>query len=135
MPGGGGRRGTQDRAGGADPAAMRAALRLVTVAPRRLDLTLSDSLVTLGYTPQDVWVLPFGDKVKRDLGEGLTVEAKAEWDNGRLVVRRSVSGGASITETYMPSADGAKLTVAVEMSGGPGGGFAFQRVYDHRRSR
>jgi hypothetical protein len=105
-------------------------MRLVTVPPRHLQVALSDSLVTVGYTAQDVWVLPFGDKVKRDLGDDLTVEAKAEWDDGRLVVRRSVSGGASITETYMPSADGTKLTVAVEMSGGPGGGFEFRRVYD-----
>ena len=125
----------QGRGGGASPEAMRAAMRMVTVPPRRLDVALSDSLVTVGYTAQDVWVLPFGDKVKRDPGDDLTVEAKAEWDNGRLVVRRSLSGGASITETYMPSADGTKLTVAVEMSGGPGGGFEFRRVYDHQASR
>lgn len=114
---------------------MRAAMRLVNMPPRCLDVALSDSLVTVGYTAQDVWVLPFGEKVKRDLGDDMTLEARAEWDNGRLVVRRSVPGGASITETYMPSADGTKLTVAVEMSGSPGGGFEFRRVYDHQGSR
>ena len=135
MPGAGGRGGMQGRAGRADPETMRAAMRLVTVPPRRLDVALSDSLVTVGYTAQDVWVLPFGEKVKRDLGDEMTVEARSEWDEGRLRVRRSVSGGASITETYMPSADGMKLTVAVEVSGGPGGGFEFRRVYDRRGGR
>jgi len=125
----------RDRTGGANPEAMRTVMRMVTVPPRRLDVALSDSLVTVGYTAQDVWVLPFGEEVKRDLGDDLTVDAEAEWDNGRRMVRRSVSGGASITETYMPSADGTKLTVAVEMSGGPGVGFEFRRVYDQQRSR
>lgn len=123
MPGGGAR-------GGGNPEALRTLMRLVTVPPRRLAVALSDSLVKVGYTAQDVWVLPFGEKVKRNLGDDMTLEAKAEWDNDRLVVRRSVSGGGSVTETYMPSADGRRLTVMVEMSGGPGGGFEVRRVYD-----
>jgi len=110
---------------------MRATMRLVTVPPRHLEVSLSDSLVTLGYTAQDVWVLPFGKKVERDLGDDLTLEARADWENDRLVVKRSVSGGGSVIETYMPSMDGKRLTVAVELAGdGRGGGFEIRRVYD-----
>ena len=75
-------------------------------------------------------MLPFGKTVERPLDDDLKLKAKAEWDEGRLVVQRNVSGGGGVTETFMPSVDGTRLTVDVEMSGGPGG-IEFQRVYNH----
>lgn len=77
----------------------------------------------------DPCVLPFGEDVTRNLEDGVEVEARAEWENGRVVVTRGVGGGASVTETYMPSVDGTRLTVAVEVSMGGRGGVEFRRVY------
>jgi hypothetical protein len=132
MPAGArGGRGERAPAAGRNPDALRATMRLVTVPPRRMQVTLTDSVVTVEYSPSDVWVLPFGDKVKKELADDLTLEAKAEWENDRLIIRRSVSGGGSVVETFMPAVDGSRLTVAVEASlGGPGGGVEIRRVYD-----
>lgn len=136
MPGAGGRPGPEggrSREGGngaPKPEAVQAMRRLVTVPPRHMRLQLSDSSVTVAYAPEDVWVLAFGDKVKRDMGDGVELQARADWEEGRLVVSRSMSGGGSVTETYMPSVDGKKLTVVVETSMGGRGGVEFRRVYD-----
>ncbi len=132
-PGGGGRAG--GRPGGAvNPAATQAIRRIATVPPRTLELSVSDSLVTLHVPREEPWVLPFGQEVKRDVADDVEVEAKAEWKGGGLVVTRSVSGGGTVTESYMPSVDGVKLTVAVAMSMSlMGADVEFQRVYDVRR--
>ena len=103
MPGSGRAVPPRDGQGGGgradNPEAQRATLRLMTVPPRHLEVSLSDSLVTLAYAASDVWVLPFGETVKRESDGGLSFEAKAEWENDRLIVRRSVSGGGAVTET------------------------------------
>ncbi len=112
------------------PEAMRAMRQLAQTTPTRIDIALTDSLVTVTYAGREPWVLPFGKTVERPLDDDLKLEAKAEWDEGRLVVQRNVSGGGGVTETFMPSVDGTRLTVDVEMSGGPGG-IEFQRVYNH----
>lgn len=113
------------------PEAMQALRRLATARPVRLDVQLTDSAVAVTYTgdPEPL-VLLFGKKVERKLTDELTLEAKASWEEGRLVVERSVGGAGSITETFMPSVDGRRLTVDVALDGGAGGGLEFQRVYD-----
>lgn len=125
-PGGGGR---------VDPEAMREVRRLAMTVPTRIDIALSDSLVTVTYAGQDPFVLPFGKKVERPLGDHLELETKAVWSEGRLVVERDVSGGGGVSETFMPSVDGARLTIDVDFTGGPGGGFDFQRVYNHPEAK
>ena len=129
MPAGGGMRGGAG-ARRTNPAAMRAMRELATTTPTRIDIALTDSLVTVTYAGREPWVLPWGKTVKRDLGEDLELQAKAEWDQERLIVHRNVAGGGGVTETFMPSVDGTRLTVDVELAGGPGG-VEFQRVYNH----
>jgi hypothetical protein len=102
---------------------------MATVVPRRLEVSLSDSAVVVTYPHEEPWLLPFGEGVKRKLGEGVEVEAKAEWKDGLLSVTRKVSGAGSLKETFHPSADGERLTVAVELSMGQRGGVEFRRVY------
>jgi len=110
---------------------MRELRRIVMTTPTRLDMQLADSSVVVTYAGgAQPFVLPFGKKVERKLSDDLNLEAEASWEEGRVVVERSVSGAGSIRETFMPSVDGKRLTVDVEIGGGPGGGFEFQRVYD-----
>jgi len=119
------------RSGGrASPAAMREVHQLYTTIPTRIDIALTDSLATVTYAGQEPFVLPFGKAVERPAGDSLKLEAKATWVDHRLVVERNVSGGGGVTETFMPSVDGTRLTEDVDVSGGPGGGFEFQRVFN-----
>jgi hypothetical protein len=125
--------GGQRPGGSVNRAAMLAIRRIATIAPRTLDLSVNDSLVTLSIPREEPLVLPFGEKVKRQAADDVEIEAKAEWKEGRLVVTRSASGGGSVTETFMPSVDGRKLTVDVQLSlSRMGGDVEFQRVYDAR---
>lgn len=131
----GGRMGGQRPGGSVNRAALQAIRRIATVAPRTLELAVSDSLVTLYIPREEPWVLPFGEKVKRQEGEDVEIEAKAEWQAGRLVVTRSASGGGSVSEMFMPSVDGRKLTVDVQISlGQMGGDVEFHRVYDQHKT-
>jgi len=134
MPPGGAPRGAGARRADANPGAMRALRRLVVVPPRHLEVTLADSMVTVGYAPDEVWVLPFGETVKREDGD-LEYEVKAEWENERLRITRKVSGAGSVTELYTPAVDGTKLTVEVDASLGGPGGVELQRVYDAESGR
>ncbi len=128
---GGGMRRPRGTRGRANPAAMREVHRLYSTIPTRVDIALTDSLATVTYAGQEPFVLPFGETVERPVGDSLKLEARAEWVDHRLVVERMVSGGGGVTETFMPSMDGTRLTVDVDVSGGPGGGFEFQRVFNH----
>lgn len=124
-PRGGGRR----PAGASNPEAAQVLRRMVSVAPRRLELALSDSAVVVTYPREDAWVLPFGKGVKRKEGEGVEVETKAEWKEGLLSVTRKVSGAGSVRETFYPTADRHRLTVSVELAMGDRGAVEFRRVY------
>jgi len=108
---------------------------MAMVAPRRVELSLSDSAVVVSYPREGSWLLLFGTDVKRAVSDSVEVTARSDWENGRLVVTRKVSGGGALTETFMPSADGSRLTVAVELAtGAPRGGIEFHRVYERERS-
>jgi hypothetical protein len=120
---------------GAGRSEIRAAIqelrRMAMVAPRRVDLSLSDSAVVVSHPREEPWLLPFGSEVKREATDSVEISARADWENGRLVVTRKVPGGGSLIETYMPSVDGKRLTVNVVLAvGGAGAGVEFQRVYD-----
>ncbi len=140
MPGGrggrsGGMAGRSPLSGGAmDPEAMQATRRLIRQRVPSLELVLTDSMVTVTYPREAPYVLLFGEKVERELRGGLTLQAKADWHNGRLRIRRSIDGGGSITELFMPAVDGTLLTVAVEAEMGRGRSFEFRRVFTPRSS-
>ena len=109
------------------------ALRRMAMAPARtLQISLNDSLAVLSAPREEPWVLPFGGKVERQVTEQMKVEARAEWEGGRLVVTRKIAGG-QVRETFMPSADGERLTVGVAFSPGGRGEVEFQRVYKRPR--
>lgn len=129
----GGMAGRSPMSGGAmDPEAMQATQRLIRQRVPSLKLVLTDSMVTVTYPREEPYVLLFGEKVERELRGGLTLEAKADWHNGRLRIRRSIDGGGSITELFMPAVDGTLLTVAVEAEMGRGRSFGFRRVFKPR---
>jgi hypothetical protein len=120
------------RSGQMNPAAMQATRRLVMAHEEALDIVLTDSAATVTYPGEEPWVMLFGETVERKVSDDVTIKAKAEWDDERLVVTRSVSGGGSLKETFEPALDARRLVVDVEPSfggGGPRGGSEFQRVY------
>ena len=127
--GGGMRPGGQGPGGGGEPEAAQALGRLATVVPRRLGLSLSDSAVEVSYPREEPWTLRFGQGVKRAEADGVEVEAKAEWKDGLLSVTRQVSGAGSLKETFHPTSDRHRLTVAVELIMGRMGKVEFRRVY------
>jgi len=104
---------------------------MAVAGPRTLEISLTDSLVVISDGREEPWVLSFGEEASRKVGEKLEVKGKAEWEDGRLVFTRKLDGGA-VTQTFMPSVDGRRLTVSVELSGGPRGGTEFRRVYEPR---
>lgn len=109
---------------------MEASRRLVMAREMTLAVVLTDSTATVTYPGEEPWVLPFGKTVKRKVSDDVTLKAKAEWHDRRLVVTRSVSGGGKIEETFEPALDAARLIVDVDISmGGRGGGVEFERVY------
>ncbi len=133
--GSGGMSGRSPMSGGAmDPEAMAVTQRLIRQRVPSMELVLTDSMVTVTYPREEPYVLLFGEKVERELRGGLTLQAKADWHNGRLRIRRSIDGGGSITELFMPAVDGTLLTVAVEAEMGRGRSFEFRRVFTPRSS-
>lgn len=131
MPQGGMTGGRPMGGGRTNPEAMGAMRRLIEATPAQLSVQLADSAVTLTYGDhREPWVLPFGKDVERPLNDDLKIKARAEWEEGRVVVTRSIDGGGSISEMYMPSMDGTRLTVDVLMRSGPGGGVEIHRIYD-----
>jgi len=126
----GGAAGRSPMTGGAmDPEAMAATQRLIRARVPSLELIVTDSMVTIGYPREEPYVLLFGEKVERELRGGITLQAKADWHDGRLRIRRSIDGGGSVTELFMPAVDGTRLTVAVEAEMGRGRSFDFRRVF------
>ena len=122
--------GRSPMSGGAmDPEAMQATQRLIRQRVPSLEVVLTDSMVTVTYPREEPYVLLFGENVERELRGGLTLEAKADWHNGRLRIRRSIDGGGSISELFMPAVDGTLLTVTVEVEMGRGRAYGFQRVF------
>jgi hypothetical protein len=134
-PGTGGRRGSMMGRGHHDAKGRHALHQMAVTIPTRMDLSLTDSLVTVTYAGQKPLALPFGEEVRRELSDSVTMVARADWDTGRLVVIRAVKDGGSITETYMPSVDGKRLTVDVEVEGLGPGGAEFQRVFNREARR
>lgn len=130
-PRGGMARGGEGRSGGPNPEAMKALRQIAMTNPARLDVQLADSVVTLTYAGDaDPYILPFGQKVERKLSDDLTLETEASWEDGRVVVERSLEGSGSVREMFMPSVDGKRLVVDVAITGGLRGGIEFQRIYD-----
>jgi hypothetical protein len=115
--GGGGRRGGLGggrgsiAAGAEDRNRMRALMREMRQAPKRLALVVTD---TLKATEDDgtVLTLPLNDKkTKVELG-GETIEARAKWDGANIVTEWE-AGRVKLTRTFNSSPDGKVLTVVV----------------------
>lgn len=114
-----------------NPEAMQAMRRVVMAVPTRIDMHLADSVVTVAYSADpEPYVLFFGKEAKRELGTGLLLKARADWKTDRIVVTRTIDGGGSLKESLVPSVDGQRLTVIVEMGRGAGQTVTFRRVYE-----
>lgn len=135
MGGGGMRGGGGFRGGGMSDqsrARMRQTMELANHAPTVLWIALTDSSVTFLDDAADTLMLPTnGHKVKEKVEDGGDVERKADWTNAGLVLEEKVSGGGSVTETYVRPSDGKELYVIVKVKMGrmpqP---LEFRRVYE-----
>jgi hypothetical protein len=119
-------------------ARMRQTIDLAQQGPRLLQVGLTDTTVSLGDpATSNVLVLHLsGRKVKQEVEGGGDIESKAQWKDGRLVIKRQVSGGGKVTESYTRSEDGRRLFVHVRVEGGRmPRALEFRRVYDRAEAQ
>lgn len=131
---GGGRGGAGGPGGGmndAQRAKMRQTMQLVWDAPQSLEISQTDSTVSLIADTTPELVLPVnGKKVVIKQDSLADVEVKGKWQGDAFVVQRKVSGGGTISEDYLHSASGNQLFVIVSFDTPSGRSLQFRRVYD-----
>jgi predicted ATP-grasp superfamily ATP-dependent carboligase len=101
-------------------------------ASRQLSVIQDDSTVTVADVEGSLRVFyTDGRKTEYPAPEIGTVETRAEWKGGKLVVERSMENGVRTTQTYEVVDDGEKLVVKVRLEGGDlPNRMEFRRVYD-----
>ena len=118
--------------GGFNPAEMRERLREMMEGPRQLTISQTDStLILAGVTGLSRTLFTDGRKRKRELRGVGEVETKARWKDGALMVERKFGNGLKLNESFERSQDGQRLSVLLELHGGPmPRELRFKRVYD-----
>jgi hypothetical protein len=125
--GGGGGRMDGERGGGRDSS--------MTGAPWRLQVAQTDTSITITRAGGSALTLYFDARtvyVSDARGEGQT-RLSGRWNRKRFEVRRDLSSGRIITESYELTANGTKLAVRTRVSGGDRSAYAppeMRRVYD-----
>ncbi len=96
------------------------------------EIEQTDSTITvINESGFSYTVYPDGRETELRLGDDLTIEVKARWKEGHLVVEYKPEGGGKLTETYALADSGLflRLEVAVEHSRLP------RRVWQSRMYR
>lgn len=126
----GGDRG-ESRGGGSE--GMRATMRLIWEAAPQMEISQTDSTVTL-VRPEagDTALLKAdGQTVKGQPARGPAIATTTLWQGGQLFVERDVDGGGRVTEIYAREPNDPRLYVGVRAEGGRlPRKFQLLRVYD-----
>ena len=112
--------------------AFRQALRVALYPPPLLQIAQTDSTVTFG-ADADPAALVLGDGktiVVPALDSVAEVTITSRWIGNAFLVSRQVAGGGKVSEDYVKTADGTRLTVFVHFDGGQQRTLDFRRVYD-----
>ena len=134
-PLGGGRGPTSAGYGGSrsspdDAARTREAIRLALLTHATLTITAADrSLVIADESGRSRTLTP-DNKVAKSQAGALTVESKARWSDGALVVERKYEGDVKLTERYTVGGTPRRLTIAARLESPGERDRSFQRVYD-----
>ena len=125
--GGGGGRSDGTRSGGRDSS--------MTGAPWRLQVAQTDSSIAITRAGGSALTLFFDGRtvyVSDARGEGQT-QVSGRWNRKRFEVRRELSSGRIVTESFELTTNGTKLTMRTKVSGGDRSAYAppeIRRVYD-----
>ena len=125
-----GRPGGRPGGGGDRQARMQTGLAILLQNSVAFRIEEADSIIILtGAEGLVRKFLPDGQEREQRF-EGLgNVVMKSRWKGDKLVVERTLEGGAKITEEFELSEDGRQLIVDMKISGVPRG-IEFRRVYD-----
>ena len=111
---------------------MQAAMQLVMQASARFTITQREGEVVITDKDGVVHIMRTdGRTTKRMIGNGIQVERKTEWDDGRLVVETDVGSGSQVTQVYELSAEGTQLRVTSALENSRvGRNIEIRRVYE-----
>lgn len=102
----------------------------VSAAPGELVIAQTETTITFSHGDGKTMSLPLdGSVVKRDLGDGRSVSARAGWRDGHLVIERTNARGGTLSERFSINADRTELTISMTV---PWGNAAVVRVFDRR---
>jgi hypothetical protein len=118
----GGQRGERPGAG-IDPEKMKAARALIEemMTPPTL-LTIGDKDGAVTFTEGDGRTRTYktDNRKEKHQATNATVETRARWEEGSLVIETDLGEGLKVTQTYSAGADPRQLTVLTKLEGGPG---------------
>jgi hypothetical protein len=108
---------------GIDPEKLKAARALIEelmTAPVMLTIGDADGAVT--FTEADGRTRSYKTDNRKEKHQVInaTVETRARWEEGSLVIETDLGDGLKATQTYSVGADPRQLTVLTKLEGGPG---------------
>jgi hypothetical protein len=105
--------------GGPDPAALEATFEVFRAVPDHFTLTVTDSLVVTTWAGEREVRMPVAGDAFPISVQGRRIEAKANWDGGRLRLERRIEGGGTIVDLVETLAEGDRLLVIRTVKGVP----------------
>jgi hypothetical protein len=116
-------------------AETRELMRRLAETQRRVLVEQTDSTVIFTWgTGARMELRPDGTKRKHDVRGFGEVEAKAKWEDGQLVLERSLDGGVTVTDEFLRAPGSERLLVTTRLSGSLPREFAFRSVYDREKA-
>jgi hypothetical protein len=109
--------------GGIDPEKLRAARALIEelmTAPVMLTIADVDGAVTFTEADGRTRTYKTDNRKEKHQVTNATVETRARWEEGSLVIETDLGEGLKATQTYSVGADPRQLTVLTKLEGGPG---------------
>lgn len=128
-----GRHGGALGGGRPDPAALEATFDVFRSVPDDFILTVTDSLVVTTWAGQKEARMPVGGDAIPVSVRGPKIEARAEWDGGRLRLERRIEGGGTVVDIVEPLAEGSRLLVIRTVKGASGTIPEVRLVFDRVR--
>jgi hypothetical protein len=108
---------------GIDPEKLRAARALIEelmTPPAMLTIGDTDGSVTFTEADGRTRTYKTDNRKEKHQATNATVETRARWEEGSLVIETDLGSGLKATQTYSVGADPRQLTVLTKLEGGPG---------------
>jgi len=108
---------------GIDPEKMKAARAVIEeLMTPSATLTISDADGAVTFTESDGRTRTYktDNRKEKHQAANATVETRARWEEGSLVIETDLGEGLKVTQTYSAGADPRQLTILTKLEGGPG---------------